>query len=136
MSKKLVQLKNINNENIDPINLNYETRITNLENNVYSTNEVKTKEKWTNGKSIYRKTYTGTTPTLTGSWQTIAITGLSSVMDELVKIEGMCGTGNLPRYSDGGYYIDIQVTSKNYINVMGKGYSNQPFKVTLYYTKN
>lgn len=31
--KKLVQLKNKENENLDPINLNYETRILNLENN-------------------------------------------------------------------------------------------------------
>lgn len=34
MSKKLVQLKNVNNEEIDPVNLNYETRLSKLEGTI------------------------------------------------------------------------------------------------------
>lgn len=59
--KKLVQLTNKDNENMDPINLNYEKRLIKLENDVYSTEEVKTNRKWIDGKPIYRKiiAYTG-----------------------------------------------------------------------------
>ena len=53
--KKLVQLKNKENENLDPINLNYEKRLQTLENDIYSTSEVDTGKKWIDDKSIYRK---------------------------------------------------------------------------------
>lgn len=52
--KKLVQLKDKNNNNYDPINLNYEKRIKKLEDNAYSTEETKIGT-WIDGKPIYRK---------------------------------------------------------------------------------
>lgn len=101
--------------------------------NTYSTTEVNTGKKWVNGKPIYKKTYTGTIPTLSGGWDTLfSVSSLS--IDDLIDIEGMCGTGKLPRYSSSAYYIDIQ-KGGNYMQVMGASYSNQSYKVTLYYTK-
>lgn len=52
--KKLVQLKNKENENLYPINLNYEKRISKLEDNAYSTEE-QVVGTWVDGKPIYKK---------------------------------------------------------------------------------
>ena len=54
--KKLVQLKNKENENLDPINLNYEKRLLKLENNAYSTEE-QVVGTWVDGKPVYRKVF-------------------------------------------------------------------------------
>ena len=53
----LSQLLNKNGEKIDPINHNYESRLQKLENNIYSTSEVKTGQNWINDKPIYRKCF-------------------------------------------------------------------------------
>ena len=50
--KKLVQLKNKENENLDPINLNYEKRISNLEGTVLYDNSTGTNENFNLSDSI------------------------------------------------------------------------------------
>lgn len=86
---------------------------------------------WIDGKPIYKDTFTGTTPSLSGDWQQFA--SLYNI-NQIIKIEGSCGTGCIPRYSNDNYYLDVELRG-NALCFMGKGYSNQPYKVTVYYTK-
>lgn len=104
-----------------------------VDSTTYDTNEIAVGA-WIDGKTIYKKTFTGSLPTITQSWTTL-INVSSLNISNLIDIEGMCGTGKLPRYSSSSYYIDIQLTGNGNIQVMGLGYSNQPYKITLYYTK-
>ena len=86
---------------------------------------------WIDGKPIYKKTFTGNTPSLSGDWQQFA--SLYNV-NQIIKIEGSCGTGCIPRYSNTNYYLDVELRG-DALCFMGKGYSNQAYRVTVYYTK-
>ena len=89
---------------------------------------------WIDDKTIYKTTFTGNLPTIIDSNWTTVLNISSLNISELIDIEGMCGNGKLPRYSNSSYFVDIQLAGNN-IQVMGLGYSNQPYKITLYYTK-
>ena len=120
--------------NVKYLNVNGDFKIDDVKVLRYSTDETFTGKYWIDGKKIYKKTFTGTIPTLSGGWDNLfSISSLS--INELIDIQGMCGNGKLPRYSDINYYIDIQYAG-NYVMVVGKGYSNQGYIVTLYYTKS
>lgn len=130
--KQLVQLKNKENENLDPINKNYEKRIKTLEDNVYSTNEVRIGT-WTDGKPLYRKVVTATTPSKGSDW--INIVKISDDIN-IKKIQALLG-GYLPipLYITVAYYAIYQIVNGN-IQMNVAGYTNNSVEFIIEYTKN
>lgn len=130
--KKLIQLKNKENENLDPINNNYEKRIKTLEDNVYSTNEVRIGT-WTDGKPLYRKVVTATTPSKGSDW--INIAKISNDIN-IKKIQALLG-GYLPipLYITVAYYAIYQIVNGN-IQMNVAGYTNNSVEFIIEYTKN
>lgn len=130
--KKLIQLKNKENENLDPINNNYEKRIKTLEDNVYSTNEVRIGT-WTDGKPLYRKVVTATTPSKGSDW--INIVKISNDIN-IKKIQALLG-GYLPipLYITVAYYAIYQIVNGN-IQMNVAGYTNNSVEFIIEYTKN
>lgn len=130
--KKLVQLKNKENENLDPINFNYEKRLQKLENNDYSTEE-QVIGKWVDGKPLYRITVIGTTPATAETWGDIGTvpTGIS-----VKNMNGIIG-GYLPApsYITANYYVSLQYNGIGKLQAFVKGYTNATISVTLEYTK-
>ena len=111
----------------------------NIEN--YSTTEQRIGT-WIDGKPIYRKVFTGTTPTSAGKHQTI---DLPSTTDSVTNFY-------FQTKSPSGYYINtcyaemgtvqlsvaLQVTTSNrrlYFGTLISSYSSQPYTLTVEYTK-
>ncbi len=142
MFNKLVQLKDKLGNNIHPKNLIYEMRLTKLENikDVYSTEEIKTNKVYIDetGKewSIYRKIFVGTSES-GGNWGSfpLNITKLNEITDMRFK----CGTSQEMYtsnfYISATYQITFRLGGSNVQYLIGSGYSNLPFKVTVEYTK-
>lgn len=80
------EIKSVVNNAIDQIDTNA-TDISNI--GAYSTTEVDTGKKWIDGKSIYRKCLTGTTPT--GSTSSTLITSVAKIISYniIVKRNGI-----------------------------------------------
>ncbi len=103
----------------------------------YSTNETPISV-WTNGKTIYRRVFTGTTAGSTVSqW-----TNLFSCpgVDEIINMYG-CTYHNdekqpIPRYETEEYYlIFLYSVSQGHIQYRVNGFFNDPLKLVIEYTK-
>lgn len=137
--KKLVQLKNKENENLDPINFNYEKRISKLEDNSYSTEEKKVGT-WINGKPIYRKVVE--IPSLPNATTLIVPHGINNI-ETVTNFRGVFGNGSsfscLP-YTVAttgyfGYQISIDINQTNLIMMTETDRSNYSAFFILEYTK-
>lgn len=131
--KKLVQLKNKENENLDPINFNYEQRLQRLENNDYSTEE-QVIGKWIDGKPLYRKTITGTTPATAETWGDVGTVPGGISVKTLNGIIG--GYLPVPIYNNAHYFAALQYNGGTKIQALTSGYTNAAISITLEYTKN
>ena len=102
----------------------------------YSTDEVNTHKKWIDGKDIYRKVYIGTSGA-GGNWASfpLNITNLNEITDMRFK----CGnpvemyTSNF--YVSTTYQIMFRLGVSEVQYLLGSGYSDLPYKVTVEYTK-
>lgn len=140
--RKYEQLKDIDGNLVDPKNLNYEIRLKKLENmkDVYSSEEVKTNKVLIDesGKEwpIYRKVFEGTTGT-GGDWASfpLNITNLNEITDMRFKCgnSGEMYTSNF--YVSTTYQIIFRLGSSKVQYLLGSGYSNLIYKVTVEYTK-
>lgn len=102
---------------------------------VYSTSEIDTSKIWTDGRKIYRRTFTGTINT-TGSWITIP-NSLISDLRTIIKMEGMYG-GYLPipSYINASYSVALQYNSNSGLQIFSNGYNSGDVNVIIEYTKN
>lgn len=136
--KKLVQLKNKENENLDPINLNYEKRIKKLEDNVYSTEE--TIVGTLNGQTIYRKVIQGVFTHVENTDTFIAAFDFDF---SIVSFKGVVKSSNsifwpIPNYYGLNieYWCTVYQQGRGlYING-GKKYENSRFHLIIEYIKN
>lgn len=110
-------------------------KITNL--STYSTEEVKTGEKWIDGKPIYKKTFT-ITPTSTS--QTTYKHNIANV--DVIWLDGdsflHVGNASIPAnyFRNSSVYIYTHVDSLNIIGlVSAEGWLNVPMQITVKYTK-
>lgn len=129
--KKLVQLKDKNNNNYDPINSSYEKRLQKLEDNVYSTEETVVGT-WTDGKPLYRKVVSTTTPSTGSDW--ISVVELPTTI-RIKKIQALLG-GYLPipLYITTSHYVVFQIVNGN-IQMNVAGYTNNSVEFIVEYTK-
>ena len=107
---------------------------------VYSTTETRTNKIWDNGKPIYRKVFRGYLTGTEGTTQSIAH-GISNV-DEFTFKEGFANSSAggqeypIPMYFGSTNYISLRLTNENiYFNSTPTQFTNQPFRLTLEYTK-
>ena len=114
----------------------------------YSTEEQVVGE-WIDGKPIYQKTFTGTTPSPAGGISmNINISSLS--IDEVINLNGIINWYNAPSYgqinmtmTSGGYCQTLFTRSDTIEYVCDSGFAtdssgifkNQPYKITIQYTK-
>lgn len=103
----------------------------------YSTSEVNTGFTWIDGKTIYKKTVTGTLPNSTAGTTNIAhgITGL----DTLVHMHGVAIAGTvmapLSFYANANYWRYFSVNGANVSIEQGATIAGGAVRATLYYTK-
>jgi hypothetical protein len=114
-------------------------------NKTYATTEQDTGETWTDGKPIYRISYSSTTPSNTNDATYITITGATYI----VNYEGLIYENTLNRYTDintldsGSMTLHGPVFQLYLTNVLHMFFAtlpdarfvNAPFQVTVYYTK-
>ncbi|MBP3463675.1 MAG: hypothetical protein J6K45_04255 [Clostridia bacterium] len=137
--KKLVQLKNKESENLDPINLNYEKRIKKLEDNAYSTEE-QVVGTWVDGKPVYKKVYTTYIQQTDSNFRYLIIdTDITKETIDLYGSLNIAGTLLTFPTPDIGYGI-IGGINKNgsgqlYITLSNKDVAISNFKCVLLYTK-
>lgn len=136
--KELVQLKNKENKNLDPINLNYEKRISNLEKNIHSEEEIIVGT-W-NGKPIYRKVIQGVF-----TYNENADTFIDAFFFDfsILSFKGVVKSSNsifwpIPNYYglNSEYWCTVYQQGRGlYING-GKKYENSGFHLIIEYIKN
>ena len=104
----------------------------------YSTSEVKTGATWIDGKPIYRKVFTGTSPSANGYFT--SNTGITNG-DTCINVYGVIkGDYWLPiPYTDSsntcGVVLNPTLTVLNYYFNIIAGYMNKPMYTIIYYTK-
>ena len=107
---------------------------------IYSTTETLTNKISDNGKPIYRKVFRGYLTGGEGTTQSIAH-GISNV-DEFTLKEGFANSSAggqkypIPMYFNSTNYISLRLSNENiYFNSTPTQFTNQPFRLTLEYTK-
>ena len=86
---------------------------------------------WIDGKTLYRKVFTGTIT----SENVQQIIGTISGSINVVRFDGVVGRSNGERYSD-GRFISFRYEPNGNISVNQAITSNAPAVVIVYYTKN
>jgi hypothetical protein len=139
-------IKSLTNENIKASviqNVNYLFRFDGTNFILYGINNYSTTTElpigiWTDGKTIYRKTFIGNLPTLlTSNWTNVfAISGVS----KSIKIYGILTRGDgsiieVPRYENANYNLLLDYSS-GYIRALGIGYNGFAYTISVEYTKN
>ena len=104
---------------------------------IYSTDEVDTGNKWIDGKSIYRRTFIGNTPSSNDS-VIFTVTNMDTLIDMygvLVHTDGVSVPLNTSYSSSdsNAIYINANGEPKFYVN--GNMVYNNPYKITVEYTK-
>lgn len=93
---------------------------------------------WIDNKPIYRRIFTGTLPTLTGSWQ-IIITDISNI-SEIIAMHGMIKNPNANEFKpmvfneSANYFLSTRFLDGD-IQVYGKGYNNWNYCLIFEYKK-
>lgn len=111
----------------------------------YSTTEVNTGAKWTDGASIYKKTFNGTITAVSGTRSVVALTttGLTAMLREEGYVQE---ADSIRMFVNGGRYPSTGVTPTAYTNVMQAGSlpslyylpstsGTAIYSVTIYYLK-
>lgn len=103
----------------------------------YSTTEQRVGT-WTNNKPIYRKVYTGNTPSSENSWTNL--NQISNTINEITNFYGTIyetnGKYNNINFGEGSYYVHTAVnTTSHYIMMIQKGWSSLSYKIVIEYTK-
>lgn len=112
----------------------------------YSTSEVNTGFKWIDGKTIYKRTYTGT---ISSPANSRAVTSIMSGISTLIRYEGelyeaVGGTRllvpsvwvNTAGGNIGAGYLLLDNTGQvNLLSIVPPARTNSPYTVTVYYTK-
>lgn len=100
----------------------------------YSTTEANTGQKWTDGRDIYFKTYTGTIST---NYQTIDEN--FDAQNEIIKADAYVATsdGSMSNgYISTSWCCAVSYNASQFLNVYtGSGLSGGTYKVTVYYVK-
>ena len=106
---------------------------------VYSTSEVKTGDVWTDGKPIYRKVLTGTTPSTAGT--TLHVSLGTSYVGKIIRLDGMIyrdATAQAPA----NYYYNDTNTCTMWLNgtnidflVNATDKTDKEFFIVVEYTK-
>lgn len=102
----------------------------------YSTNEVKTNKKWINGKPIYRKVFTGTTPS-TNYTKFVDIPNLEKLVQGwgTVNISGNDTTIPFVNLINNKYFYFYASSDGIYTHFSADTYGNKPFVFIAEYTK-
>ena len=132
-NKDLVQTADISAGAVTPAKISYSTEST-------SEQAVGT---WTDGKTIYKKTYSGTYTATAGTSNNIfSVSGVSSLIDAKGYINNADASvlfganhmnGSVLISSSFAIVANGNIVVRNYTNTSG---SNLPYAITLYYTKS
>lgn len=141
---EIKQVVNTNYEEVGDIaNLNTtdKTSVVNAINElkggeIYSTSEVKTNKVWIDGKPIYRKVLTGSTPSSSvTSWTTLAtIPNLDVAINIYGALEGT-SKNFVPRYESTSFYFILSVENTD-IKYKQAGYNSRYYHIVVEYTKS
>ena len=102
---------------------------------VYSTSEVKTNKVWIDGKPIYRKVLTGSTPSSSvTSWTILAtIPNLDAAINIYGALEGT-SKNFVPRYESNSFYFILSAENTD-IKYKEAGYNSKNYHIVVEYTK-
>lgn len=103
---------------------------------IYSTSEVKTSKVWIDGKPIYRKVLTGSTPSSSvTSWTTLAtIPNLDVAINIYGALEGT-SKNFVPRYESNSFYFILSAENAD-IKYKEVGYNSRNYHIVVEYTKS
>lgn len=112
----------------------------------YSTTEQDTGLKWTDGKTIYQKTYAATSPTGSSAANVVEITdlGVETIVDDEFVLAGSDGQGTFWSTGCGTdsvaflyYRMNFEASGKDYIatTIGNANYRGKDMYITIRYTK-
>lgn len=107
-----------------------------IKKDIYSTAEIKTNKVWTDGKPIYRKVLTGSTPSSSvSSWTTLAtIPNLDVAINIYGALEGT-SKNFVPRYESNSFYFILSAENTD-IKYKQVGYNSRNYHIIVEYTKS
>jgi len=135
----VIEFKNLPDTST-PVNAN---NLNSMQQDIYSTSEIKTNKVWTDNKPIYRKVISTNTPSTADTTSRIGYLGIP--IDTLVKLESYIQMTSTvwvpnPQYLAGTIYNYIYLQSCDTISeiimsVKANNYTSVPINIVVEYTK-